>query len=279
MTGFPWRDRATPARDKPRFINRSPKRGEFADIGRARAVNQSRSIGRTTDQSHTTIGETKNMIKKHLTQVLTVTGLATIMMVGAARADTLVSYTTNLSGTEFVGGVNSLILHSDAGQTATLTFVANTTSNSGVPSNIDLGDFILTCSTCSTSQTTLFGSFTFDLVVDDTTDGATGEFIGTSSGGTVSSNSSTVQINWTAPPGLKIGPGTTEALTGSFGTTSFDLVSPTSLIVAPNSGTPAGDTTIQGQIGGNAPEPATFAMIGGGLLGLGLVKRKKLLRS
>jgi len=218
------------------------------------------------------------MIKNCLTQVITVTGLASIMMVGAASADTLVSYTTNLPGTEFVGGVNSLTLDSTQGDGATLMFTPNSTTNAGVPSNINLGDFLLTCPTCTGAQTTTFSSFTFDLVVDDITDGATGKFIGTSTGGTVSHDSSTIQITWTLPPGLQMGPGTQGASSGDFGPTRFDLRSPVSLIVAPNSGTPPGDTTVQGQVA-SAPEPATFAMIGGGLLGLGLVKRKKLLRS
>jgi hypothetical protein len=77
-----------------------------------------------------------------------------------------------------------------------------------------------------------------------------------------------VQVNWQAP--LFFGPGTTNALSGNFGTTRFDMVSPTSLIVAPNSGTPPGDTTIQGQLETITPEPATFGLIGGALIGLSL---------
>ena len=46
-----------------------------------------------------------------------------------------------------------------------------------------------------------------------------------------------------------------------------------SLIVAPNSGTPPGDTTIQGQVSAT-PEPATLSLIGGALLGLGFLRRK-----
>jgi hypothetical protein len=84
-----------------------------------------------------------------------------------------------------------------------------------------------------------------------------------------------VQINWQNP--LTIGPGTTNALTGNFGGTSFDMVSPTSLIVAPNSGTPPGDTTIQGQIN-STPEPATMGMFGGALLAFGLWRKKTLSR-
>jgi len=40
------------------------------------------------------------------------------------------------------------------------------------------------------------------------------------------------------------------------------MVSPTSLIVAPNSGAIPGDTTIQGQVS-STPEPAALSMIGG----------------
>jgi hypothetical protein len=98
-----------------------------------------------------------------LIQAACTTGLALGLAVSASAAG--ISYTTNSPLTEFVGGVNSLTLNSTGGEAATLTFVPNTVSNSGVPSNINLGDFLLVCPTCTTSQTTTFGSFTFDLVV------------------------------------------------------------------------------------------------------------------
>lgn len=81
-----------------------------------------------------------------------------------------------------------------------------------------------------------------------------------------------MQVNWQAP--LSMGPQGNNALTGNFGSTVFDMVAPISLIVAPNSGTPPGDTTIQGQLS-SSPEPATFGLIGGALIGLGLLRRKK----
>jgi hypothetical protein len=189
-----------------------------------------------------------------------------------ASASTVISYTTNATGTEFVGGVNSDVLNSNGGAAATLTFTPNSNSNTGVPSNVDLGDFLLVCTTCTTAQTTTFGSFIFDLIVTDSTDGATGEFIGTSTGGTVSSNSGTIQVNWQSP--LTIGPGATGAMTGNFGNTHFDMIAPITLVPAPDSGTPQGDVTIQGQVGSVVPEPATFGLIGGALVGLGLIRRK-----
>jgi hypothetical protein len=214
---------------------------------------------------------------KRMLQSAWMPGVAALLLtIPAASASTIISYTTNSIGTGFSG--SGLVLNSTAGQAATLTFTPNTTSNTGVPSNIDLGDFVLVCTGCTSAQTTTFGSFTFNLVVNDTTDNAFGQFVGTSSGGIVSSNSSTVQVNWTSPTPLTLGGGTSHATSGNFGNTVFSIPSPVSLIVAPNSGSPAGDTTIQGQITSASsvtPEPATFGMIGGSLLGLGLLRKKK----
>jgi hypothetical protein len=219
------------------------------------------------------------MIIKRVFQNAWMPGIV-LLFAAHANASIIINYTTNAPGTEFVAGINSDTLNSTGGVAATIVFTPNTTSGTGVPSNINLGDFQLTCGACTTSQTTTFAAFTFDLVVTDSTDGATGEFIGISTGGTISSNSSTVQVNWQAP--LTIGPGTTGAMTGNFGTTHFDMVSPITLIDAPNSGSPAGDSTVNGQLNStltDAPEPASFALIGAGLLGFGLLSRKNAIRA
>jgi PEP-CTERM motif len=196
-----------------------------------------------------------------------------LLLAAHARAGTVISYTTDDAGTEYVGGINSLILNSTAGVAATLTFSPNTASATGVPSNINFGSFLLYCSDCTTVQSTIFSAFTFDLVVTDTSDNAAGEFVGTSSGGMVSSNSSTVEVDWQAP--YTIGPGPLNALTGNFGSTAFDIISPTTLIGAPNSGSVPGNSTVSGQLISPAPEPATLVLIGGALCGVGLVGRKK----
>ena len=218
---------------------------------------------------------------KRLIQGSCITGAIVFLTAASARAGDI-TYTTNSVGTEFVGGVNSLTLDSSLGDGATLTFVPNSTSTTGLPSNLDLGDFLLVCPTCTGAQTTIFPMFTFDLVVDDTTDGATGEFIGSSTGGTVSANSSTIEIGWTTAPvnSLQLGPGASNALGGNFGFTIFDKVTNITSVVAPNSGSPEGDTTVQGQVRSSsaAPEPATFGLIGAGLLSIGFIRRRRSLR-
>ena len=216
---------------------------------------------------------------KHLAQAALVTGLALFMMVASASAATI-SYTTNAAGTGFAPGSSGLpgntlglTLDSISGQAAMLVFTPNAASASGFPSNIDYGDFLLSCATCTTAQTSVFGAFTFNLFVTDNTDVATGEFVGSSSGGTVSSNSSTVNITWSP---LTLGPGTNHALSGNFGYTVFGNSGLTA-IVAPNSGTPAGDTTVQGTLN-STPEPATIGLAGIALIGISLFGRKKLAR-
>jgi len=211
------------------------------------------------------------MTIRWLVRVACMAVAALFMMAVSASAST-VSYTTNASGTEFTSD-SSLTLHQTSGDAATIVFTPNTTSNTGVPSFINLGDFEITCASCTTSSDAVFGAFTFDLVIDDTTDGATGEFVGSSSGGTVYSNSSTVSINWVP---LILGPGTTHALTGNFGTTEFTTTTVTNL-AAPNSGTPPGDTTVQGGVTSSAlPEPATLSLVCGGLLlGFGVLRRRR----
>ena len=81
-------------------------------------------------------------------------GVALFVMVASASAGTI-TYSTNAPGTEFVAGVNSLILNSISGQPGTLTFVPNVGSTSGIPSNVDFGDFLMVCSGCTTSQTSI----------------------------------------------------------------------------------------------------------------------------
>ena len=150
-------------------------------------------------------------------------------------------------------------------------------SVNAVPGNVNFGNFTLACASCSTQAGGFgsnFGAFTFDVVVTDVTDGATGIFVGSAASGSVFLDASTITINWLP---LQLGPGTSNATSGNFGPTSFQTVVQTK-IVNPLSGAQIGSTTVQGNISSSAiPEPATLSLVGGALLGFGLLRRRKVL--
>jgi hypothetical protein len=144
-------------------------------------------------------------------------------------------------------------------------------------SNINYGLFDLSCTSGCDGTPVTVPAFTFQITVSDTTDGAVGMYTGTYAGGqTVQYNSgsntgaSSVDVFWA--PG-QLGPNLTNETSGNFGQTEFTISSPT-FIVDPT--TNSGQSTIQGtfQEFSSAPEPATLAMVGGALLGLGLIRKK-----
>ena len=82
---------------------------------------------------------------------------------------------------------------------------------------------------------------------------------------------SQITVNWVP---AQLGTGTNNALTGSFGTTSF-RINQTSRIVSPNSGLNDGQTTVQGDVSsGVIPEPVTLGLVGSALVGLVFARRK-----
>jgi hypothetical protein len=214
------------------------------------------------------------MKKRSLIHTALITSAAVCLLTASASAS-VITYNTNAAGTDFAG--DGLTLNSTGGVAATLTFVPDGNQISGVPSNSNFGIFNLVCASCTTQALgtgSVFSAFTFDLIVTDVTDHATGEFVGTSTGGAVYSDVSQVTINWLP---LQLGQGTLNALTGNFGLTSFNITN-TTRIVSPNSGSTPGQTTVQGSLA-SAPEPATFGLLGVALLGLGAIGRKKLVKS
>jgi hypothetical protein len=215
------------------------------------------------------------MTINRLVHAASITGVALFMM--AASASASITYSTDTTATGF-NGTTLDTLNNSTGVAATLHFTPDINITTGVPSNVNFGLFTLACPTCTTQAGgvgTHFNAFTFNLVITDVTDGASGQFIGSSTGGNVFHDVSQITVNW-AP--LQLGPGTNNALSGNFGSTVFSTTVFTG-IVAPNSGENIGQSTVQGFVSSNAvPEPATLSLVGGSLLALGLIGRKRFSR-
>ncbi len=205
-----------------------------------------------------------------LVRAASITGVAVFAMAASAIASTI-TFNTNGAGTAFGGG--GLTLNNSLGDVATLTFLPDADITSGVPSNVNLGNFTLVCAACSKQAKgagSFFDPFTFNLFVTDVTDGAAGRFQGASSSGTVFSNASQISIYWEP---LQLGPGINNATSGDFGPTTVTTAVFTG-IVAPNSGAVPGQSTVQGFVD-SVPEPVTFGLVGGALLCLGMLRRKR----
>ena len=106
-------------------------------------------------------------------------------------------------------------LGNSEGAAATLTFEPDGVATFGAPTNVNYGAFTLSCPTCSTQAVgtgSFFDAFTFG--IDDTCNGASRQFTGSSTGGSVWGDVSQISITWVP---LTIGPVTNNATVGDFG--------------------------------------------------------------
>lgn len=212
---------------------------------------------------------------RQLARNTTLTTVTALALACAASAGT-VTFSTYGPGTGF-NGTSSLVLNSISGEPGTLTFTPNSYTVTGTPVSVDLGTFTLACPTCGLfgdKERSTFAPFTFDLMITDITDGATGTLHGTSQSGVgliLFRDGVTFYMGWTPP---QLGPGTFEATTGSFGSTFFITPEYTGLR-APDLGTIPGQYILQGFFSTTViPEPGTWALLGGAMIGLGLLRRK-----
>lgn len=178
--------------------------------------------------------------------------LLTVLTPAAARAELI--YQTDGPGTGFSG--SGLVLNQTSGTAATLSFTGNGPTSVDPPSNINYGFFQLACPACTTPSGGVgawFDPFTFDVEVRVAGTNY-GSFTMSSDGGWVYLNQSTISISWVP---FQLGPGAANLDQGSFGPYFFRQPTLTG-IVAPNSGTLPGVSTIQGFVGLDAtavPEP------------------------
>ena len=157
----------------------------------------------------------------HIIRSATLTSAAVFMMAAGVSAATITFNTaqTGTGGTGF-NGTGNLVLQSTSGADAILAFVPDMNSVNAVPGNVNFGNFTLACASCSTQAGgfgSFFNAFTFEVVITDVTDGATGIFVGSAAAGSVYLDASTITLNWQP---LQLGPGTSNATSGSFGPTS-----------------------------------------------------------
>jgi len=205
--------------------------------------------------------------------------IAGFLLVSAAPSfGTMVSFNT-VSSTLCAGNVSCGVqLQSIGGVNGvTLTYKPNlgATLNANPIASGTFGEIWLQCNdgsiNCASVNLTPVGLVLNIIFTQTSPDPASGTVSTTSITGTIGGNSGLATIAWSMPS-VQIG---TAPVTYTVVNSPLNIVSPSN---SNEQGTsplgPPGKTTIQGTVS-TVPEPGTYALIGGALFGLGMLRRKR----
>jgi hypothetical protein len=197
---------------------------------------------------------------------------AVALFSGLACASVTYSVETSWNGGGLSTGSAVTTVDGPGGDVLTLTFTPTEPVGAvDTPDNTTWGSLFLALAGPTTTDTFSFVGLILNIQLIDTSTGGVVNETGTLSGAfQIISNvpNSTGEITW-APQG------TQTANNGSIVTFTTDDTDAISSTLSPTQANTTVNGTVNVLASGSVPEPATFALLGAGLLGLGFIARKR----